>query len=547
MASSNISRLTRSASRLSALSPDATTAPSVSASRGTVPRPTPNCMRPPEQMSAMRVVLGQAQRVPLGHDVEHLAQAQPLGLVDEVQPEQDEVGDDLVALVLEVVLGQPHGVEAEPVHRPGPVGQVVVAGHDVVVAVAPLDRQGPGVAGVGHGDRAVEVRVDPHAGQPIMRRFPDRVASVATRWQRTRHPRDTHRDHARRPWPILRCRPLLHRWRWSARPWCGPAPGSWPCRRRPRRGAGDRRAGGVGRRRRGGRGRRRGARRHRVRGGPRAGQRPSPPVPDRVPDPPRHPARADGDVAGGDAAPSTTLTGVDAELAGAAAAAGLAEALLSGVTTVADHHLTWPGDVDACTAHRRRHRRGGPHARCPAGAGAGRGGRRPRRSPPPRPRPWSRWPTGSQVTVAVGPAGVHSDRREHLRRPGRGGGPPRPAPPDPGQRGGRRRRGRRALRPPAPRPAGRVGLAGARRDARPPVRGDARRGGRRGRLGGRRPPTRRAATWCWAGAWRRPPRCSTRAWRWASAPAGAAPTTPATCWPTPGWPCRWRRWPAAGR
>ena len=33
---------------------------------------------------------------------------------------------------------------------------------------------------------------------------------------------------------------------------------------------------------------------------------------------------------------------VDAELVGAAARAGLAEALLSGVTTVADHHLTWP-------------------------------------------------------------------------------------------------------------------------------------------------------------------------------------------------------------
>ncbi|GHH69405.1 amidohydrolase family protein [Promicromonospora soli] len=33
---------------------------------------------------------------------------------------------------------------------------------------------------------------------------------------------------------------------------------------------------------------------------------------------------------------------VDAELVGVAARAGLAEALLSGVTTVADHHLTWP-------------------------------------------------------------------------------------------------------------------------------------------------------------------------------------------------------------
>jgi len=38
--------------------------------------------------------------------------------------------------------------------------------------------------------------------------------------------------------------------------------------------------------------------------------------------------------------------GVDAELAHAAASVGLAEALLSGVTTVADHHLTWPAGAD---------------------------------------------------------------------------------------------------------------------------------------------------------------------------------------------------------
>ncbi|MEV0894532.1 amidohydrolase family protein [Promicromonospora sp. NPDC050262] len=36
---------------------------------------------------------------------------------------------------------------------------------------------------------------------------------------------------------------------------------------------------------------------------------------------------------------------VDAELVGLAARAGLAEALLSGVTTVADHHLTWPAGL----------------------------------------------------------------------------------------------------------------------------------------------------------------------------------------------------------
>lgn len=39
--------------------------------------------------------------------------------------------------------------------------------------------------------------------------------------------------------------------------------------------------------------------------------------------------------------------GVDAELAGIAASVGVAEGLLSGVTTVADHHLTWPGGADS--------------------------------------------------------------------------------------------------------------------------------------------------------------------------------------------------------
>lgn len=38
--------------------------------------------------------------------------------------------------------------------------------------------------------------------------------------------------------------------------------------------------------------------------------------------------------------------GVDGELCGAAARVGLAESLLCGVTTVADHHLTWPAGTD---------------------------------------------------------------------------------------------------------------------------------------------------------------------------------------------------------
>jgi len=41
-----------------------------------------------------------------------------------------------------------------------------------------------------------------------------------------------------------------------------------------------------------------------------------------------------------------TEAAVDPELTGLAARAGLAEALLCGVTTVADHHLTWPAEAD---------------------------------------------------------------------------------------------------------------------------------------------------------------------------------------------------------
>lgn len=44
--------------------------------------------------------------------------------------------------------------------------------------------------------------------------------------------------------------------------------------------------------------------------------------------------------------------GVDAELATAAAAVGVAEGLLSGVTTVADHHLTWPSGADTVSIAR---------------------------------------------------------------------------------------------------------------------------------------------------------------------------------------------------
>jgi 8-oxoguanine deaminase len=104
--------------------------------------------------------------------------------------------------------------------------------------------------------------------------------------------------------------------------------------------------------------------------------------------------------------------GVDDELAHAAAAAGLAEALLCGVTTVADHHLTWPestgdgvgiaravaaaaGELGARLVFVRGSARDDPQvaaasADAVAAAFAG----------------------DDRVQVAVGPAGVHSDAPE---------------------------------------------------------------------------------------------------------------------------------------
>jgi 8-oxoguanine deaminase len=106
--------------------------------------------------------------------------------------------------------------------------------------------------------------------------------------------------------------------------------------------------------------------------------------------------------------------GVDDELAHAAAAAGLAEALLCGVTTVADHHLTWPdsagdgvriaravaaaaGELGARLAFVRGSARDDPQAAAASAdaIASALGGD----------------PTG-MVQVAVGPAGVHSDAME---------------------------------------------------------------------------------------------------------------------------------------
>lgn len=107
--------------------------------------------------------------------------------------------------------------------------------------------------------------------------------------------------------------------------------------------------------------------------------------------------------------------GVDGELAGTAAAAGLAEALLSGVTTVADHHLTWPDDEDASVDVARgtvdaAHRLG---ARLVFVRGSARDD--PERAALSAEAIVAALPQSPMLQLAVGPAGVHSDGPETFR------------------------------------------------------------------------------------------------------------------------------------
>jgi cytosine/adenosine deaminase-related metal-dependent hydrolase len=106
--------------------------------------------------------------------------------------------------------------------------------------------------------------------------------------------------------------------------------------------------------------------------------------------------------------------GVDAELASAAASVGVAEGLLSGVTTVADHHLTWPSGADTVAI-----------ATATADAARALGGRLVFVRGSARDDPQEAASSAEAIVqallpstidgmlqLAVGPAGVHSDSRE---------------------------------------------------------------------------------------------------------------------------------------
>ncbi len=118
--------------------------------------------------------------------------------------------------------------------------------------------------------------------------------------------------------------------------------------------------------------------------------------------------------------------GVDAELASAAAAVGIAESLLCGVTTVADHHLTWPGGANrGADATARSAADTVAIARATTDAARALGGRLVFVRGTARDDPQEAATSADAIVqalladtadgmlqLAVGPAGVHSDSRE---------------------------------------------------------------------------------------------------------------------------------------
>ena len=99
--------------------------------------------------------------------VEHLAEAQVSSELSQMHAEQNEIWQNLVALVLEVVLSEPHCVETQRVGGTAPVDQVLVALDDRIVAVAAGRRCDCGIARVGHRNSAKEVCVNAHLASVV--------------------------------------------------------------------------------------------------------------------------------------------------------------------------------------------------------------------------------------------------------------------------------------------------------------------------------------------------------------------------------------------
>ena len=99
-------------------------------------------------------VLGEAQRMPLRQDVEHRAELELAGARGQKRRHQDGVRHHFVALVLEVVFGQPQALIPETVGGPSVRLEVGIDLQKVGLAVAAILWRRPARARVGHVNAA---------------------------------------------------------------------------------------------------------------------------------------------------------------------------------------------------------------------------------------------------------------------------------------------------------------------------------------------------------------------------------------------------------
>src|SRR5438034_328286 len=130
-------------------------------------------------------VLGQPQRMPHRRDVEATAHLQPLGLVCEVEGQHQNVRDALVALALEMVLGEPERVVPAAVEQARQIARLGVGGDEALVRKHAAVHGGAAVADVVHvqvaGVQAVELGDHGPPSTPPYHIRAGPVASVSAR------------------------------------------------------------------------------------------------------------------------------------------------------------------------------------------------------------------------------------------------------------------------------------------------------------------------------------------------------------------------------
>jgi hypothetical protein len=124
-------------------------------------------------------IFRQPQRMPHGRDVEAAADAQARRDVRQVDGRHQNIGDALVALVLEVVLGQPEDVVAVLVHAPGDGVGLLEDRGQVLVGIATL------VGRSGHLADVAQIDVAGVDGRELTEHDALRVAEPSSRPVRT--------------------------------------------------------------------------------------------------------------------------------------------------------------------------------------------------------------------------------------------------------------------------------------------------------------------------------------------------------------------------